>query len=712
MPIIKFMPGWRNGRRPRLKILWEQSRAGSIPAPGTIQKTMMKIIVFCIRLSEGEHGIILLIRETKKNMFSETNNTIVSALVALSRFAASLVICIAALVWVGYFLNIQELKSLVNGATAMNPATALCFMLAGLSLLSLHSSNKRIRQCGALFAGTVALVGLVKFFSYLWGLPVYFDRVLFASQLDVVVLGYRNEIAPNTALNFFFAGFALWALHRGKQDRLPQVLAAATALLATLTLLGYMYGAPDLTQFNSRIPMALNTAIAFFLLSMAIIFVSPERGYTSLVIGKDAGAVVARRLLPVAILFPVLIGYAAVLVSQEGLLSIELISAFRVLVMIVVFFAVTWRLAFYLQKIDRERETGALRLYQEKMRDEALLSSIGDGLVAIDNDWMITLWNPAASLITGWTKEEVIGKPFRQIVRLIKESDRTESVSFISDAMLSGETRTMQNHVLLIRKDGREIPVGDSVAPIKDHEKRTNGAIIVFRDATNEKNKFLVSSDVAYASHQMRTPLTQALWSLELARTQKKSVNVDENIDAALQAMKSIQKMTNSLLDVSEIDSGTRIPKRKLVNIKKLVSGVVAAVRDEAKQKKITVLVAKMNPALSLRTDAKLLKRALVEVLENGIRYSPLKSSLRIKLSEPEDGILFQIEDEGVGVSDEQKPLVFTKFFRGHNVGEENPGAGLGLFIAKQYVQLLKGKIWFTSKEGEGSVFSIFIHRK
>lgn len=639
-------------------------------------------------------------------------NVYVEALRTLSTVAASFAILVAVLVWVGYFFRIEELKSLINGATAMNPVTALCFMFVGLSAVFFHAKRERLRSAGLALSVLVAGIGLVKFLSYLWGLSVHFDQIFFASQIDVVVLGYRNEIAPNTALNFFFSGLALSWLYRKKDERLPQTLATITFFVAMLTILGYMYGAPDLTQFNSKIPMALNTALCFVALSLAIIFARPDRGYPAILVGSDAGSVVARRMLPLTIVIPVILGYVSVFVHQEGWMSVELSSALRVLVMCLLFFYMTWRLASFLQMADQAREAATDRLHEEKVRDEVMLASIGDGLVAIDKDWKITLWNPAASLITGWQKDEAVGKPFREIIRFIKESDRSEYVSFISEAMLSGKTKTMENHVLLIRKDNMEIPVGDSAAPIKDDKGQSIGAIIVFRDATAEKKRFMVSSDVAYASHQLRTPLTEAMWSLELAATQKKQAEVKESIAIATNSLRSVQKMTNSLLDVSEIDGGVVIPRYENVNVKKIVSDVVSDLRDKSRAKKITVTVSKANPALSVRTDAKLLTRALYEVAENAVLYSPEKSNVRIKVSEVSEGVLFQIEDEGVGVSDEQKPLVFTKFFRGRNVGEHNAGAGLGLFIAKQYVQLLKGKLWFTSKENEGSVFSLMVPTK
>lgn len=137
-----------------------------------------------------------------------------------------------------------------------------------------------------------------------------------------------------------------------------------------------------------------------------------------------------------------------------------------------------------LQEVLRQEKT-ALAL--EKAKAQTLLSSIGDGVVAIDRAWRIVAFNRAAETITGWTAAEALGRPLREVMKLIKERTRKEDIAFIEDTMLYGKVHHMAANTLLVRRDGSDVPVGDSAAPIFDETGAVTGAVIVFRDISEEK---------------------------------------------------------------------------------------------------------------------------------------------------------------------------------------------------------------------------------
>lgn len=627
--------------------------------------------------------------------------------VMLSRIGANGAVAIAVLVLAGYVLRHETLKSVIADAVAMNPLTAICFILAGVSVQLLRSSKNTRRRAGALFALAVLVIGGLKLVASIWGVPFYLDQVLFASQVYEPALGYINQMAPNTALCFFLLGTALWLFHRGGREDAAQVLATMAFLVALLALLGYIYGARNLTQFSSYIPMAVNTATAFLLVTLAAQLAVPEKGYMRLVVSSGSGGVLARRLLPLTLLLPIAAGFARVLAHNHIVVSFELGVAAYTIFIVAVFSFLVWKLSWRLQAMDDERSAFAAQLARDNERMETLLASIGDGVVAIDKEWNITLWNPAASVITGWEKEDVLGKPFRQTVKFIRESDRSEYISFISEAMLSGRARTIEDRVLLIRKDGTEIPVGDSAAPIMNGHG-AEGAIIVFRDVTSERNRNMVSSDVAYASHQMRTPVTQAMWNMEEAQKKKSVKSMREHVDIAYTALKSVQKLVRDLLDVSDIDSGVVFARPAPVKIKQLISGVSKQLKQKAGDFGLKIKLS-VDPSATIQADGKLLERVLFEIMENAVSYNKKRGTVRVSVSQEEAGVLISVEDTGVGIVDEQKSLVFTKFFRGQNVPVGSIGTGLGLYIARKYAELMGAKLWFTSEAGKGSTFFILL---
>lgn len=365
------------------------------------------------------------------------------------------------------------------------------------------------------------------------------------------------------------------------------------------------------------------------------------------------------------------------------------------------------------QVLNRKVTERTSELEAAKKKSEILLASIGDGVVAIDRHWDIIAWNGAASTIAGWTKTEALGRPFREVIKLIRERDRTENIEFIEDAMVKGQARTMEDHTVLVTKDGKEIPVGDSAAPVLDSSGKVIGGIIIFRDMSKEREARALRSDFAYASHQLRTPVNQALWNLETALEEKNNQKMREDVRVAYLSVQATQKLVNQLLEVSEIDQGTIIPKVEVVRLTNIFDEILNIISVEAKARNITLSVAPISPVISLKTDPKLFKRILLEVLENALYYSSPKSTVNMRTAIQEDGILIEIQDSGIGIPQNQQSLVFTKFFRGENIDATTIiGAGLGLCISREYVRLLKGKMWFKSEENKGTTFYIFFPEK
>lgn len=345
---------------------------------------------------------------------------------------------------------------------------------------------------------------------------------------------------------------------------------------------------------------------------------------------------------------------------------------------------------------------------ERKRSETILLNSIGDGVVAIDRQWNITNWNNAASTISGWQREEVLGRPFREYIKFIRERDRAENITFIEEAMLFGKVTPLRNSTNLLRKDGKEIPIGDSAAPIFDPMGKVIGAIIIFRDISQEKESQQLRSDFAYASHQLRTPVTQALWSIEVAKESKDREEIGKNLNIAEKSIRSVSKLTDQLIEASEIDQGMIMTKREMERVSSVIDELLESFKQKAQEADMVIEVGPISPTVSIETDIKMLRRILWEILDNAVNYSRRGGRIAVNHVIQNREIIFEIKDFGIGISKEEAPLIFTKFFRGRNFNtNEIAGAGLGLFIAKEYIKLLQGKIWFSSEEGTGASFYI-----
>lgn len=337
---------------------------------------------------------------------------------------------------------------------------------------------------------------------------------------------------------------------------------------------------------------------------------------------------------------------------------------------------------------------------------KVFLESAGEGIFAIDREFSITLWNRSAENITGHQASDVIGRPLRDIITFYREHDRAEDIVFVEEAMLYGEKRSMSEPMYLSRKDGKEVPVGDSAAPIVNDRGAVVGCIVVFRDATNERKQQALRSEFAYASHQLKTPVTKALWSLEAALD--KEVADRKDLSIALSALKSIRKLSTEIVDVSEIDQGLVHARPERVSVVEVIEEAVSQARECLSLTGATVSTDGISIDTAVKGDVRLLARACLEILCNASLYGAHGGTIRVSTRDDGTTAVLSFADEGIGIPGDEQTLVFSKFFRGSNIDKaEVPGAGLGLYIAKRYVGLMGGKVWFTSTEKQGSVFHI-----
>lgn len=350
------------------------------------------------------------------------------------------------------------------------------------------------------------------------------------------------------------------------------------------------------------------------------------------------------------------------------------------------------------------RVLGELDAYRQKER--IVLDSIGDGLVAIDRAWTVTLWNDAAERISGYSRADALGKPLRSVLKFIREHDRTENITFIEHAMVAGEAATLENNTLLVRKDGAEIHVGDSASPIRGTDGSIVGAIVIFRDVTAERDARSTKSDFAYATHQLRTPVTKAAWAVEAAAEEPDPAKMRAALKDAGSALHSLVQAVNELATVSEIDQEMAVPHLEDVAVAAIVDGAIAAAKEKAGKAGALVGVEHEGGAEILRTDRKMLTRALAEIIENAIVYGPEGAAVRVKTRVRGGDAVFEVRDSGMGIPESERPLVFHKFFRASNVDTtRSVGAGLGLYICERYVKMLGGKVWFRGRDEGGTTF-------
>jgi signal transduction histidine kinase/CheY-like chemotaxis protein/HPt (histidine-containing phosphotransfer) domain-containing protein len=271
-------------------------------------------------------------------------------------------------------LDVGVLGRFLPGLLAMNPLVALGFVLAGVSawLLQEGRATGRMRGVARACALVVVLFGMARLLQILFGLQPGVDRVLFPERLasEAASTGFPNRMALDTALDFVLIGVSLLFMNgRTRLRRLAsQYSALAVVVLSMLSLAGYLYGVANLYGSTSAVPIA---AMVLFVLSAGVVCARPERGLMAVVTSRNLGGVVARRLLPVAILVPLVLGWFRLRGQQIGLYGTELgVSLFTVATMAIVA-ALVWWSARLLYRIDGERRRAAeeMRIARERAEE-------------------------------------------------------------------------------------------------------------------------------------------------------------------------------------------------------------------------------------------------------------------------------------------------------------------------------------------------------
>jgi signal transduction histidine kinase/CheY-like chemotaxis protein len=283
---------------------------------------------------------------------SHFNQKLIDRLEHVPPICAGVVGIIAALSLVGWALQSAELRSF-GQPVSMNPMTAVAFLMCALSLwlLGPRETPEPWRLIARGLAIVAGLIGAYRVLDYLLHFPWHIDRLLFPARLE------DNKMAPNTAGCFVLAGVALALMDERifRRRSLNNLFALATLAIALLGLTGYFYGTQRLYQVGHAIPMALNTSIAFLLLASGIICARPEREPLATVASNTAGGAMARRILPAAVLLPLILGWLRLRGEQMDLYDREVGVAVFALMAVVIFSMLIWWSARLLYVVDAER---------------------------------------------------------------------------------------------------------------------------------------------------------------------------------------------------------------------------------------------------------------------------------------------------------------------------------------------------------------------
>ncbi|HEY9652698.1 MAG TPA: ATP-binding protein [Coleofasciculaceae cyanobacterium] len=415
----------------------------------------------------------------------------------------------------------------------------------------------------------------------------------------------------------------------------------------------------------------------------------------------------------------------------------------------------TIEVALYNHQMERQRR-------EREQWLATTLTSMGDAVITTDSQGLVTFMNPMAEMLTCWKQEEVLGNNLTQVFQTINAHTRKVVENPVALALEKGVTVELENHTLLITKNGTEIPIDDSASPIKNENGKVLGAVLVFHDITerqqaeanlqgiNQELEVKVSESitqlqqankqlrleitqrqrlerelrlalekerelnelksriVATVSHEYRTPLTTILSSTEILEGYSSRLTEERkqlHFQRIKAAVKRMTELVNDVMLINQTIAGELEFHPHLLDIEQFAHKLVADFQRQAAGRREIIFEMQGTP-IELLLDWKLLELILSNLLSNAIKYSPEGSRVALQLVVEPTSVVFRVSDKGIGIPSAEQAQLFSAFFRASNVGLI-PGVGLGLAIAKECVDLHGGKIDVKSEVGVGTTFTL-----
>jgi PAS domain S-box-containing protein len=345
--------------------------------------------------------------------------------------------------------------------------------------------------------------------------------------------------------------------------------------------------------------------------------------------------------------------------------------------------------------------------YQQAQLAE-IVDHTSDGVFVVAHDGRILSWNPAMERISGFLSAEVGGRVYEEVLGgqtlaecgLVASFDRRD----VADPRDS----------LIVTKSGGRRWIRHTDTPILARDGALKACVVVAHDVTTEVQTEQMKKDfVAMVSHELRSPLTPLkgfLASLLQGTAEDSAEARREYYRIMLRQADKLERLITDLLDVSQIDSGALLVEASPVELTKLVSEQVAEVAAQHPMRMITLVEPDM-PIL-VKADGFRAQQVIVNLLSNALKYSPAETPVEVSvLAATGEGIV-SVKDRGAGIMLADQGRVFERFYRVENgTDRRTGGTGLGLYIARQLVEAMSGRLWLVSWPGEGSTFSFSLPR-
>ena len=332
------------------------------------------------------------------------------------------------------------------------------------------------------------------------------------------------------------------------------------------------------------------------------------------------------------------------------------------------------------------------RVALERERSYAILSNIADGIVAVDREGKVVLWNESAEAITGVPGAAALGRT---------------PVEVLQRELASGDEGSAGERLLSIQRGGDEVWLSLTEAVMHDPVGSVSGRIFAFRDVSSERIvEEMKSTFVSTVSHRLRAPLTSIYGFAETLLRRDVLFGEEERRTFLEYISSEAQRLTtivDTLLSVARLEAGDMQVELAPTDLRAVVSDAISSVQEGAAVNGHRFVLELPDEPLAASADREKLVQILRNLLDNAVKFSPDGGTVTVEAHRRAGRVEVRVVDQGEGIPEADREHIFSKF---HRADSGDSGAGLGLFIARGLVLAMGGRIWVDSAEGGGSSFA------
>jgi PAS domain S-box-containing protein len=381
------------------------------------------------------------------------------------------------------------------------------------------------------------------------------------------------------------------------------------------------------------------------------------------------------------------------------------------------------------------------RAEASQARLSAVLTSIGDAVIATDGRGHVTFMNPVAAALTGSDPAAAEGQPLADVFRIVGEASRQPAEDPVARVLREGMVVGLGNHTILIAGDGSERPIDDSAAPIREGEGPIEGVVLVFRDVTERRRqqrevaRLLAAEQearreaeaanrakdhfLAVLSHELRTPLTPVLMSASsLIDDPEVPTKAREALELTRHNVQLEARLIDDLLDISRIARGRLALEREVVDAHALIRRAAETCGEEVRAAGLRLDLDLEAEAHHVEADPARLQQVFWNLIKNAVKFTPAGGTVSIRTrneGQDEDEtrgrrLVVEVIDTGIGIAPGALPRIFDAFEQGDASAwsRRSGGLGLGLAISRSVAEAHGGRLHAHSPgPGEGSTFTL-----